>query len=205
MTGQPNMLEWKQKQYHIATATTEEHAPALRIGLPPLFFYVKRSGPLEQRRSSRYRGEVHAPWHKHSVPQSFQPMHSSKTFRQYKTTTKKKKKKQKSEKWRREKSVKYQRLHGSTFRYWEFLIVAERSSWLRWCRYISPSVQGFKKKNSTMLHLYLNIKIANQPLGGGLVYILGRGYDSWVIRLNAVCLYWHWMKTVELVACIVCP
>lgn len=37
MTGQPNMLELKQKQYHIATATNEEHAPALHICLLPRF------------------------------------------------------------------------------------------------------------------------------------------------------------------------
>lgn len=118
---------------------------------------------------------------------------------------KKKEKEKENRKVKKRKISKVPRLHGSTFKYWEFLVVAERSSWLRGCRYISLSAQGFKKKNSTMLHLYLIFKIENLPLGSGLVYILGRGYDSWVIRVNAVCLYWHWMKTVKLAACVVCP
>lgn len=36
MTGQPSMLELKQKEYNI-TAIREERAPPLHSSLPPLF------------------------------------------------------------------------------------------------------------------------------------------------------------------------
>lgn len=48
-----------------------------------------------------------------------------------------------------------------------------------------------------MLHLYLYFKIVNKPLGSGLVYILGMGYDRWVITVNAACLYRHTDESSE--------